>query len=86
MNYKNIFLTSLLTFNIYFLQAENIVIKNATIYNGIDNEPFVGNILIEDGMIKRVSVSSIQGDKVIDASGKIVTPGFHRSRHGNRHY
>ena len=76
MNYKNIFLTSLLTFNIYFLQAENIVIKNATIYNGIDNEPFVGNILIENGMIKRVSVSSIQGDKVIDASGKIVTPGF----------
>ena len=36
-----------------------------------------GHILIEDGYIKKISKSSmIQGDKVIDVKGKIVTPGL----------
>ena len=63
-------------FNINFITAQSIVIKNATIYNGIDDTPFSGNILIEDGLIKRVSESSLQADEILDVGGKIVTPGF----------
>ena len=56
--------------------AQSIVIKNATIYDGVINSPFVGNILIDENKIKKISSSNLQADFVIDASGKIVTPGF----------
>ena len=56
--------------------AQSIVIKNATIYDGINNSPFVGNILIDQNKIKKISTSNMQADLVIDASDKIVTPGF----------
>ena len=56
--------------------AQSIVIKNATIYDGVNNSPFVGNILIDENKIKKISSSNLQADFVIDASGKIVTPGF----------
>ena len=56
--------------------AQSIVIKNATIYDGLNNSPFVGNILIDENRIKKISSSNLQADFVIDASGKIVTPGF----------
>lgn len=73
---KNIFFSALLIFSVNSMLAESIVIKNATVYNGLDDNPFTGNILIEDGLIKKVSKSLLQGSKVIDANGKIVTPGF----------
>ena len=56
--------------------AQSIVIKNATIYDGVNNLPFVGNILIEQNKIKKISTSNLQADFAIDASDKIVTPGF----------
>ena len=56
--------------------AQSIVIKNATIYDGVNNSSFVGNILIDENKIKKISSSNLQADFVIDASGKIVTPGF----------
>ena len=56
--------------------AQSIIIKNATIYDGVNNSPFVGNILIDENKIKKISSSNLQADFVIDASGKIVTPGF----------
>ena len=56
--------------------AQSIVIKNATIYDGVNNSPFVGNILIDENRIKKISSSNLQADFVIDASEKIVTPGF----------
>ena len=76
MNYTKILFSAALIFNIYTVEAKSIVIKNAMIYDGINDNAFSGNILIEDGLIKKVSQSSIQGDTVIDAEGKIVTPGF----------
>ena len=56
--------------------AQSIVIKNATIYDGVNNLPFVGNILIDQNKIKKISTSNLQADFVIDASDNIVTPGF----------
>ena len=56
--------------------AKTIVIKNATIYDGVNDTPFKGNIQIEDDKIKRISSSNLQGDFIIDAQEKIVTPGL----------
>ena len=56
--------------------AESILIQNATIFDGKTNNPYVGNVLIEDNKISRVSSSNMRGDKVIDATGKILTPGI----------
>ena len=58
------------------LFADTTLIKNATIYDGVKNIPFKGNILIENGIIKRISSANMQADFVIDASGMIVTPGI----------
>lgn len=58
------------------LFANTTLIKNATIYDGVKNIPFEGNILIENGTIKRISSANMQADFVIDASGMIVTPGI----------
>ena len=60
----------------FSVNAQTIVIKNATIYDGLNNSPFVGNILIDQNKIKKISTSNLQADIVIDASDKIVTPGF----------
>ena len=59
--------------NIY---AQTILIKNGTIFDGENNDPFVGNILIEGEFISRVSSATLQGDFVIDATGMIITPGL----------
>ena len=74
------FIKILKTFLCFFyvgaLYSETILIKNATIYDGVKNIPFEGNILIENETIKQVSSTNMQADFVIDASGMIVTPGI----------
>ena len=77
IKYKIILVLSLIFFNSSLLEAKSTVIKNATIFDGIEDSSYNGHILIEDGYIKKISKSSmIQGDKVIDVKGKIVTPGL----------
>ena len=68
-------LAFLLIFN-GVLSSESILIQNATIYDGKDNEAFIGNVLIEDNKIARVTTTNLRGDVVIDAKGKILTPGI----------
>ena len=70
---------AIFTFLIFFngaINSESILIQNATIYDGKDNNAFVGNVLIEDNKISRVSTANLRGDLVIDATGKILTPGI----------
>lgn len=77
IKYKILLVLSLIFFNSSLLEAKSTVIKNATIFDGIEDSSYNGHILIEDGYIKKISKSSVmQGDKVIDVEGKIVTPGF----------
>ena len=77
IKYKILIVLSFIFFNSSLLEAKSIVIKNATIFDGIEDSSYNGHILIEDGYIKKISKSSmIQGDKVIDVKGKIVTPGL----------
>lgn len=54
-----------------------IKISNALIVKDFDSEPFIGEIVIEDGTIVFVGKSSaVECDKVIDAKQNIVMPGF----------
>ena len=67
----------ILAFNAAFLESSNIVIKNAEIYDGIENNSYQGHILIREGVIAKISKTSVPlADKVYDAKGKIITPGF----------
>ena len=58
------------------INGESILIKNATIFDGIQSKSFVGNILIKDKKIIQVTSNEIKGDYVINANKKIVTPGL----------
>ena len=60
-------LAFLLIFN-GVLSSESILIQNATIYDGKDNDGFIGNVLIEDNKIARVTTTNLRGDVVIDVS------------------
>ena len=76
---KNKFLLAfiILTSNSVFLESSNLVIKNAEIYDGIENNSYQGHILISEGVISKISKTSIPyAEKIYDAKGKIVTPGF----------
>ena len=56
---------------------DKIEIKNATIIDGLGGEPYIGNLYLNDGKIIAISHGeSLDSDISIDASGKIVTPGF----------
>ena len=55
--------------------SQTIVIKGGEIHTGLNEEPFVGDILIEGDTILEVSTKSLKGDVVVDASNKIITPG-----------
>ena len=55
--------------------SKTIVIKGGEIHTGLNEESFVGDILIEGDTILEVSSKSLRGDIIIDASDKIITPG-----------
>ena len=54
----------------------DLIIKNGSIYDGKGSEPYQADIAISNEKI--VEIGEIKGEakKVIDAEGKIVTPGF----------
>ena len=58
------------------VNSESVLIQDITILDGKNNEPFVGNVLIDDNKISQVSISSLRGDLVINGTGKILTPGI----------
>jgi len=53
-----------------------ILIKNATIVN--ENNTFLGDVLIENELIKKISsnIESDQNTQIIDAKGSYLIPGF----------
>lgn len=55
----------------------DLVIRNGTLVDGTGRAPFVGDLAIRDGKIAAIG-AAIAGDaaEVIDAAGRIVTPGF----------
>ena len=55
-----------------------LCIKNGNIHNGIKEEAFVADILVENGKIKEIGENlSVDGDtEIVDATGKEIYPGF----------
>jgi N-acyl-D-aspartate/D-glutamate deacylase len=55
----------------------DLLIRNGTIVDGRGGEPYVGDVAVQDGVIKAVgSVNGETATREIDATGLLVTPGF----------
>ena len=54
----------------------DLVIRGGTIIDGSGGEPIEGDIAIVGGKISAIGPNLPKGDEEIDATGKIVTPGF----------
>ena len=54
----------------------DLIIKNGLIYDGKGSEPFQADLAISNEKIVEIGKIEDKGRKVIDAEGKIVTPGF----------
>ena len=59
--------------------ADSILIENVRIFNGVDATLTPGHVLVEEGIISRVSNDAIEaGDDtvVIDGKNRVLSPGF----------
>jgi N-acyl-D-amino-acid deacylase len=54
----------------------DMVIRGGTVVDGTGAEPFIADVAIDGGLITAIGQISAKGREEIDASGKIVTPGF----------
>lgn len=54
----------------------DLVIRNGTIVDGLGGEPFVGDVAVAGGVIAAVGAVDGPGEREIDATGLLVTPGF----------
>src|SRR5579862_5205526 len=52
------------------------VIRNGTVVDGTGREPVVADVAIKDGRIAEIGKIAGSGKEEIDATGKLVTPGF----------
>jgi N-acyl-D-aspartate/D-glutamate deacylase len=55
--------------------GKTTVIKNGLVVDGTGNPGFLADVLIEGDRVIEIG-SNLQGDVVIDASGRVVAPGF----------
>ena len=55
---------------------KRILIKNGLVIDPANQVQAKLNILLEDGKIAAVTTETLEADHVIDAAGKIVSPGF----------
>ena len=56
--------------------GNTIVIKNGRIVDGTGEPGFIGDIAIEDGKITAIGTHLDDGDITLDATDRVVTPGF----------
>ncbi len=54
----------------------DLVIRGGTIVDGNGGEPFVGDVAIDGDLISRVGTVEDKGREEIDATGKVVAPGW----------
>ena len=54
----------------------DLVIRGGTVVDGTGNAPYRADVAIDGGLITAVGTDIAKGQKEIDASGRIVTPGF----------
>ena len=54
----------------------DLVIRNGTIVDGLGGAPYPGDVAVSDGVIAAVGTVTESGEREIDATGLLVTPGF----------
>lgn len=55
----------------------DLIIRNGSIVDGLGGEPYVGDVAVRDGVIAAVgAVNGATASREIDATGRLVTPGF----------
>ncbi|MGE2729365.1 N-acyl-D-amino-acid deacylase family protein [Mycolicibacterium vaccae] len=54
----------------------DLLIRNGTIVDGLGGNLVVGDVAVSDGIIVQVGTVTGSADRVIDATGLLVTPGF----------
>lgn len=54
----------------------DLIIRNGTVIDGTGNERFAADVAVLDGKIAKVGVIVESAKKEIDATGKLVTPGW----------
>ena len=74
-------MTAIFTLTIPFVNANTLAITNATIHTVTEQGVITnGTVIIEEGIITAILSSNeskkIKADKIIDANGKILTPGL----------
>lgn len=57
--------------------SHSMIISGGTLVDGTGAEPRKADVAVDDGMISRVGdLSDAEAERTIDATGKLVTPGF----------
>jgi N-acyl-D-amino-acid deacylase len=56
--------------------AYDLIIRNGLVVDGCGGEPFQADVAVKDGRIAAVGAIDGAGAEEIDATGKLVTPGF----------
>ena len=55
----------------------DLIIRNAAVFDGSGNPPFVGDVAVDGGRVALVGDSQgMEASRVIDAAGRAVCPGF----------
>ena len=54
-----------------------VLLKNGIVYDGLGNPGVPGDVLIRDDRIEKVgNLGDAEADRVIDAAGRVICPGF----------
>lgn len=56
--------------------AEEVIIKNVSIFRSGDSKPELVNILIENGVVQTITKDAIDGPNSFDLKGRLITPPF----------
>ena len=54
----------------------DLLIKNGTVIDGTGSERFVADVGVTDGKVVKIGALGSEASEIIDATGKIVCPGF----------
>jgi len=54
----------------------DLIIKGGMVYDGNGSEGFIADVAVKGGVIVEIGTITEEADRVIDAQGAIVTPGF----------
>jgi N-acyl-D-amino-acid deacylase len=54
----------------------DLILRGGLLVDGTGAEPFIGDLAIKDGLVAAIGTVDGDGEREIDVSGRVVTPGF----------